>query len=543
MRKRLKWLGVTVALAVTVASVAAGAPAAANAGRPAAHSLVVRTEAGTVEGKTTGAVDSFLGIPFAAPPVGGLRWQPPQPAAAWPGVRPATAYGPACPQGSGPVVTEDCLYLNVYRPARPTNERLPVLLWIHGGGFSSGSGDAFDGSLLAETNNIVVVTINYRLGVFGFLDLPGLSQAGAGNYGLLDQVAALTWANRNIDRFGGDRDAVTVAGLSAGGHSVCALLSSPLTHGLIDGAIIQSGGCPSHTVAESQAAGARFAADAGCATTADPVACLRAKPAAQILGSSAAFRGGILSGPLPTAGVPELPVAPLTAVRTGRFAKVPLLIGSTHDEVRAWAQPFRGATAAQYEKSLEYLFGDRAADVEMAYPLSNFPAQDTVAYALGAVWTDSSVFYGLGGCQYAQLTQQIARYQPKTFLYRFDARSPSGPVSPGAFDVGATHAADQAYLWPTPASVYDRDGLRLSTEMVRYWGAFARQGTPDAAGQAEWPGVSSGRVMILQPGGSSTVTSAAFAAAHHCDLWNGMSYQWLDIDPDQLAQRVGVARR
>ncbi|MEU0470863.1 carboxylesterase family protein [Amycolatopsis sp. NPDC006131] len=543
MRKRLKWLGVAVALAVTATSVVAGTLATANTGRPVARSLVVQTDAGKVEGTTTGAVDSFLGIPFAAPPVDGLRWQPPQPAPAWPGVRAAAAPGPACPQASRADGNEDCLYLNVYRPARPATERLPVLLWIHGGGFSSGSGGDFDGSLLAETNNIVVVTINYRLGAFGFLNLPGLSQSGAGNYGLLDQVAALEWADRNIDRFGGDRNGVTIAGLSAGGHSVCALLSSPLTHGLVDGAIIQSGGCPSHTVAESQADGARFADDAGCGTAEDPVACLRAKPAAEILQSSAGFRGGILSGPLPTAGVPELPIAPLTAIQTGRFERVPLLIGSTRDEVRGWAQPFRGATPDQYVKSLEYLFGDRAADVAEQYPLSDFPAQDTVAYALGAVWTDSSVFYGLGGCQYAQLAQQASKYQPKTFLYRFDGRNPAGTANPAGFDVGAGHAADQAYLWPTATSVYDRDKLRLSTEMVRYWGAFVRQGVPDAAGQAEWPSVRSNRAMVLQPGGSSTVTSAAFAAAQHCDLWNSMSYPWLDTDPDELAQQLGVVSR
>ncbi|WP_290056469.1 carboxylesterase/lipase family protein, partial [Amycolatopsis solani] len=514
---------------------AAVAPAAANA----VHSLIVQTDTGKLAGKSTGAVDAFLGIPFAAPPVGALRWQPPQPAPAWTGVRPATSYGSACPQGAGS--TEDCLYLNVFRPARATNERLPVLLWIHGGGFSSGSGNDFDGSLLAETNNIVVVTINYRLGAFGFLNLPGLSKTGGGNYGLLDQVAALNWANHNIDRFGGDHRAVTIAGLSAGGHSVCALLASPLTHGLVDGAIIQSGGCPSHTVAESQAVGTRFATDAGCAT--HQVSCLRAKSAAEIQAASAVVRGGILSGPLPTAGVPELPIAPLTAVRTGRFERVPLLIGSTRDEVRAWARPFATATPAQYSKSLEYLFGTRAADVEKVYPLSNYPAQDTAAYALGAVWTDASAFYGLGGCQYAQLAQQVSKYQPKTFLYRFDARSPSGQGTPAGFDVGATHAADQAYLWPTPTSLFDRDKLRLSAEMVRYWGAFVREGTPAAAGQAEWPGVKDQRAMVLQLGGSSAVTSAAFAATQHCDLWNSFSYPWLDINPDQLAQQVGVVRQ
>jgi para-nitrobenzyl esterase len=543
VRRRLNWLGVAVALAVTGASVAAGSPATADAGHPAARSLVVQTEAGRVQGKTTGAVDSFLGLPYAAPPVGNLRWQPPQPAARWSGVRPATGYGPNCPQASRPVVNEDCLSLNVYRPARPAHERLPVLFWIHGGGFSNGSGDEFDGSLLAETNNIVVVTINYRLGAFGFLNLPGLSQAGGGNYGLLDQIAALRWTNRNIDRFGGEPGSVTIAGLSAGGHSVCALLTSPATQGLMHGAIIQSGGCPSHTVAESQSAGERFSDDAGCGSANDPVGCLRRKSAAEVLDASAGFRGGILSGPLPTAGVPELPIAPMTAMETGRFEKVPLLIGSTRDEVRAWAQPFGKATPEQYEKSLEYLFGNRAADVLKQYPLGKFPSPDTAAYALGAVWTDASVFYGLGGCEYAGLAQRISKFEPKTFLYRFDARSPSAaPADPAAFDPGASHAADQAYLWPTPTSVYDRDKLRLSTEMVRYWGAFVRQGTPDAAGQAEWPSLPGNRAMILQLGGSSTVTQEAFAATHHCDLWNSIGYRWLDLDPDKFAQQIGVAR-
>lgn len=539
MKNRFAWLSVVVCLLAAGLPVLAGSAATADGGNPAPHSLTVRTDAGSVQGKTTGAVDSFLGVPYAASPVGNLRWQPPQPAAKWTGVRPATDYGPACPQSSRSTVTEDCLYLNVYRPARPSGERLPVLFWIHGGGFSSGSGDEFDGSLLAETNNIVVVSINYRLGVFGFLNVPGLSQSGAGNYGLLDQIAALRWTQQNIDQFGGDRKAVTIAGLSAGGHSVCSLLASPMTHGLLSGAIIQSGGCPSHTVAEARAAGQRFTADAGCGAATNPADCLRAEPAARILGASAGFRGGILSGPLPTAGVPELPIAPMTAVQTGQFERVPLLIGSTRDEVRAWARPFAKATPAQYEKSLEYLYGNRAADVLKQYPLENYPAQDTAAYALGAVWTDSSVFYGLGGCQYAQLARTFSKFEPKTFLYRFDATSPS--PAPTGFDPGASHAADQAYVWPTPASVYDRDKLRLSAEAVRYWGAFVRSGSPDAEGQAEWPGVRQNRAMVLKTGGSSTVSAETFAATQHCGLWNSMDYRWLNLDPDKFAQQMGVA--
>jgi para-nitrobenzyl esterase len=194
-----------------------------------------------------------------------------------------------------------------------------------------------------------------------------------------------------------------------------------------------------------------------------------------------------------------------------------------------------------YETSLQYLFGNRAADVLRQYPLSSFPAQNTAAYALSAVWTDASVFLGLGGCQYANLAGQILKYQPKTFLYRFDAPTPA--PAPAGFDFGAVHGSDQADLWPTPTSVYNHDKLRLSAEMVRYWGAFVRQGTPDAPGHAEWPSVPAGRAMVLQLGSSSSVTAAEFSAAQHCDLWNSFAYKWLDIDPDQLAQRIGVARQ
>ncbi|WP_405945275.1 carboxylesterase family protein [Streptomyces sp. NBC_00932] len=165
------------------------------------RSLTVPTDKGAVAGASADGVDRFLGIPYAAPPVGARRWQPPAPAAAWTGTRSATAPGSRCLQlrdGGGPGMSEDCLYLNVYTPAHRTSRPLPVLFWIHGGGFSAGSGDAEDGSRIAETNNVVVVTINYRLGVVGFLDLPGLSKQGAGNYGLLDQQAALRWTQRNV---------------------------------------------------------------------------------------------------------------------------------------------------------------------------------------------------------------------------------------------------------------------------------------------------------------------------------------------------------
>jgi len=413
------------------------------------------------------------------------------------------------------------------------------MFYIHGGGFSYGSGRWQDGSLLAEENGIVVVTINYRLGAFGFLNLPGLSSGGAGNYGLLDQVAALRWVHRNIGAFGGDPQRVTIAGLSAGGHSVCALLASPRTTGLFDGAVIQSGGCPSHTVAESTADGRAFAQAAGCTAPDTAVACLRAKDGETLLRSSRGFVGGILSGPLPTAGVPELPIAPDKAVRSGRFNNVPIMIGSTRDEVRQWAAPFADATPAQYEAALRATYGEHASEVLAHYPLDPADGRYAAAYALGAAWTDSSVFYGLGGCEYAQLARTFARQQPRTFMYRFDDRTvPAGAPLPG-FDSGAPHGSDSAYIWPSNTVLNDQQE-RLSMEIVRYLGEFVKSGRPQVRGQANWPSVRTGRVMSQRLGGSETISRRAFDADHNCGLWDSIDYPWLPVDPYVLAQQVGV---
>jgi len=209
----------------------------------------VKTADGVVRGLTSSKVDSFLGIPFAAPPVGELRWRPPAPAAPWHGVRNAITDPPGCPQNEGGLLpgvgssTEDCLYLSVYRPAGSnTQTRLPVLFWMHGGGFGSGAGWLYDGSTLAQRNDVVVVTINYRLGALGYLTSPALDaeQGNSGNYGFLDQIAALKWVHRNITAFGGDPSRVAISGQSAGGGSACAMLASPQAKGLFSSAIIQS---------------------------------------------------------------------------------------------------------------------------------------------------------------------------------------------------------------------------------------------------------------------------------------------------------------
>src|SRR5436190_15637788 len=255
----------------TLPAVTGAAPADGNA-------LVVATDKGKVQGKSAEGIDQFLGIPYAAPPVGALRWAAPQPVTPWRGIRSAQAYGNRCPQlasGNGPRSdTEDCLYLNVFTPpGAPAAKgggrdagRLPVLVMIHGGGLVNGSGDQHDGSLIVNTDHIVVVSINYRLGVFGFLDVPGLGTSpltANGNYELLDQEAALRWVRRNIAAFGGDPRRVTIAGESAGGWSMCALMASPSARGLFSAAIMESGSCASRTAADAQTTGLAFAAQAG----------------------------------------------------------------------------------------------------------------------------------------------------------------------------------------------------------------------------------------------------------------------------------------
>ncbi|MEV6247675.1 carboxylesterase family protein [Streptomyces sp. NPDC051742] len=511
------------------------------------RSLTILTDKGLVAGTSAEAVDRFLGIPYAAAPVGPGRWQPPAPAPAWEGTRQATAPGPRCLQfggDGGPGMSEDCLYLNVYTPAHRTNRPLPVMFWIHGGGFSFGSGNSEDGSRIAEANDVVVVTINYRLGVFGFLGLPGLSRQGTGNYGLLDQQAALRWTQRNIGAFGGDASRVTIAGESAGGHSVCALMASPPARGLFSGAIIQSAGCPSHTAEQAAVRGHAYTAATGCAASPAVLSCLRSKPAGELLATSGGFVGGVLSGPLPVSGGPELPVPPSEAVRTGRAANVPLLIGSTRDEVRPWSLPFARATKAQYERAVRIEFGPNADAVLAHYPFDAYGDSYTGTYAFAALWGDSSAFYGLGGCQYQDLTGQFASRQPRTYFYQFDDPHPPvlGSLPPG-FDPGASHASEMPYLLPSAASKLLSPGQQqLSREMVRYWGSFVKHGNPAAAGLAAWPSYRAGKYMSLLPGGESRALSTeVFEARRQCAFWKSLDYDWLPVDPDRLAAQAGVS--
>ena len=517
------------------------APAAALAHSRSGPPTAV-TRDGIVQGLSAGGVDKFLGIPYAAPPVGSLRWQDPQPPARWHGVRSATTLPPACPQlanSNGPrSENEDCLYLSVYVPHGSSGARddagrwrgLPVLFWIHGGGLTTGTGNQHDGTLMATTNHVIVVSINYRLGVFGFLALPGLSAEASdhasGDYGLLDQEAALRWTRDNIASFGGDPRNVTIAGESAGAYSICSLLTSPPARGLFARAAMESGSCISTPLASAEQTGTQFASASGCTET-DPAAvaaCMRSKTPGELL-DNPDYPGA----DSPTWGGSELPADPAVSVAAGRFTRVPLLIGTNHDEGRTFAQGLAGLDEQQYDGLIQSQYGANASQVLAHYPFSAFPSPYTAAYAAGAVWTDSGFIGGIGGCAAQNLEQEFRAHTP-TFAYQFDDRNAPGlnHSLPG-YMWGAGHAMELAYMWPsfdngfplypllTPAQ------LELSNWMVRYWGAFARYGAPIVRGQTFWPPYQSGRMMSLRQGnGSVAISDAEFGAEHNCSFWDSL---------------------
>jgi carboxylesterase type B len=527
---------IAAGLLLAAATLAAGSLAAPAASADDGHGLIVRTDRGLIQGTYAEGASQFLGIPYAAPPVGALRWAAPRPAPRWQGIRQATAYGGRCAQlvsGNGPRVdNEDCLYLNVYTPpgldrrapAPRDHHGLPVLVMIHGGGLTTGAGDQHDGSLTVTTDHIIVVSINYRLGPFGFLTIPGLGTTPStanGNYGLLDQEAALRWVHRNIAAFGGDPAKVTIDGESAGGWSVCALLTSPPARGLFRAAIMQSGSCTSRSPADAQAAGLAFAKQAGCLNPATAAACLRGLPETTLLDASSSYFAEF------TYGSPELPVADASAVAAGNYDRVPLLIGTNHDEGRTFSQGLTGLSEQQADQLVSTLYGSRAPDILARYPWNSYPSPYTAAYMIGDIWTDSGFLTGIGGCPTQNLAGQFAS-TTRTYFYQFDdVHAPGLNNNNPGYQWGAGHAMELAYLWPSfnnGFSLYDEltpAQLELSRQMIRYWGAFVATGAPEVRDQPTWPQYTSGQLMSLRPGDQTrTITAATYGAEHQCSFWN-----------------------
>jgi len=437
----------------------------------------VRIDTGLLAGKTADGVTSFKGVAYAAPPVGPLRWRPPARPAPWSGVKDATRFGAICMQkivkdsgvGPGPA-SEDCLTLNLFTPTGPGAQRLPVMVWIHGGGLVNGSATAalYDGAALAR-QGVVVVTINYRLGRFGFFAHPALTAEAASkgdlaNYGLLDQIAALAWIRRNIAAFGGDPANVTLFGESAGGMSVNRLMMMRPAQGLFEKAIAESGVGRerSQTLAQAEADGAAFAARLG--VTGADAAALRAIPADAIV---AAGELDILKGEAPILDGELLTENPDAAFAAGHVAKVPYLVGSNSLEIPP-------AYAGEAEKGLLKVFSQeqKAALVR--------------AYGSQAIFDDHALSDLMFGEPARTLARDQARAGAPTYLYRFSVLS----TSVAKLLKGAPHASDRQYVfqtlgasdWPTDA----RD-VALARTISAYWVAFARSGDPNGSGRQQWP--------------------------------------------------------
>jgi len=459
----------------------------------------VEIASGQLEGRRAGGVESFLGIPFAKPPTGALRFCPPQPAAPWRGVRAADAFGGSAPQNAldagmlpGMQVgrqNEDCLFLNVYTPAADAGRR-PVLVWIHGGAFTIGSGSQaiYDGSRLARRGDAVVVTINYRLGALGFLDLePRFGDGWSCNLGLLDQIEALAWVRENIDRFGGDPGNVTIFGESAGGMSVGTLLGCPAARGLFHRAIPQSGAA--HNTHDRETAGRvvdfflRELGSAGASALRDaPVERLLA---AQLQCMMRVSELGVLLAFQPTSGDAVLSEPPLAAVRAGSAAGVPLLIGTTRDEWRLfeWMDPALAALddagfAARVAQRVDPAAAPALAESYRKQAPGDGPVDHFVAFETDRVFRVPA----------ARLADAQSAHAP-VYGYEFAWRS---PALRGA--LGACHAVELPFVFGTlDAPGMDRfsgsgpDAERLSAAVMDAWIAFARAGDPHHAGIPLWP--------------------------------------------------------
>jgi len=455
-----------VAAALGGAALLGSTPAWSQAGDLTEASPVVSTDRGDVVGTRVGTINAFLGVPYAAPPVGNLRFRPPRQHAFWTTPVQATQVAQPCSQnrqaganGPVPIGSEDCLYLNVRTPAQNSSERRPVMVWIPGGGFQQGGATFpyYNSQYIAEQAGVVVVTVTYRVGALGFLTAPALDKESpaevSGNYGLQDQQAALRWVRRNIAAFGGDAQNVTVFGESAGGNSVEYQLVSPLSRGLFKQAIIESAAglqlIPDLPLAASENAGSGMViASVGCADDADVAACLRALPASAFLGASGTTEP-VIDGYV-------LPLRPLQAFRSGAFHHVPTIIGSTHDEATAFVWPIEAAlngplTPDGYTAQLNKMYGTNAPAVLEQYPLSAYP---TPIDALAAAETDSAL-----ACPAALKRKALSRHVP-VFGFEFNEPNPAqgpllGPPEPG-LDYGAYHTSDLPYVFGVTAPNGDR---------------------------------------------------------------------------------------
>ena len=491
---------------------------------------VVQTDAGALRGASSGTVWSFKNIPYAAPPVGEFRWRPPRPAAPWEGRRDATQWGDKCTQidSSGNLVGgEDCLQLNVFTPAAPSPVRRPgnwprrlrpVLVWIHGGSLTTGSAVSLDGTRLVQKTGVVLVTINYRLGPLGYMAHAALTweqqTRTTGNYGLLDQIAALEWVHRNIAQFGGDPDRVTVFGQSAGAFSVCSLVASPLAAGLLSGAIMMSGSCSARTLTANEVQGNAVFAYAGCSQSADPPGCMRALPAGTVVripvmsdyaspvsGYSATIDGYALRGD------------PQTVIAQGHHNHMPVIVGNTSNELGA--STLAVANEADFRNAIWQLVPYPGAYTLIA-PQYTVAEYSSYRDAYVAFASDLMYVWPARGATRAFLAGQTEPVWRYVFSHVKDNAGPEIRAQ------GAVHSADTPYIFDTldRGDYTPSEGERgLIDVMQRLWARMAETGAPEGGDLPFWP-----RYTTLDPYlrlDTPAVVEAGFRRLQ-CDFWDYM---------------------
>lgn len=487
---------------------------------------VIQLHSGPISGKVEDGVRVFSGIPYAAPPVGALRWKPPQEIALWEQVKNCTDFSPSCPQPKQQDTgkfSEDCLYLNIWTTAKKPDERLPVMVWIHGGAFNFGSASQpeYNGKNLAQ-KGVVVVTINYRLGPLGFLVHPLLSKESehntSGNYGLLDQIAALKWVQKNIAAFGGNPDRVTIFGQSAGSRSVSLQMISPLSAGLFHRAIAESGGpiigseylnpVFNGNMANVSKMGQKLTSKLGCDKAEDVLAAMRAKSAQEIVAAAdcktSVFDEGLFFAPVFDGWV--LPKNPLAAYSGGQQHDVPIIVGSTRNEGNLYLVDETDLSVEKYKSFLKARFADNYAKAFEMFPA--YKAKD-VARAIDHFVTVAA------NAQPARLVaQSMERKKSSGYLYLF-TRLPDTAM---ARKLGVHHGVELAYVFGNmnKSDGYNDTDMRLSKKMMDYWVNFAKTGNPNGQGLADWPAYKSKSDLNLEF--SDTIHTNKHLFKKECDF-------------------------
>lgn len=492
------------------------------------------TGQGAIRGASEGKTIAFKGIPYAAAPVGSLRFRPPVAPAAWQGVRDGTRFGAVCPQidGNDVIGDEDCLSLNVWKPQEASSRPLPVMVFLTGGGNHAFSGQGspgfgginYNGQALVP-EGVVYVSFNARLGALGYLAHPALgaqrADKASGNYGSLDQIAMLQWLKRNIGAFGGDPDRIFLFGTSAGGGNLCALMTAPAARGLFHGVSMQSSvptGCEIQTLADAeQGSGRRVAQTLGCDQSADPAGCLRSKPMKDIVQALPGTFGVFprLYGPNMDGVV--FPKQPLDMVKARDYTAMPVIIGNSTDETMQFINAAGPVTdAASYAAAIAKVFGKAAATrIVETYSAAAFP---TPRAAFVKLTTDA-----LFTCQSRRVGRTLSSMQNQpVYRYLFSHALENDPQQKA---LGAVHTVEHAFFFPWQGSYKPTaTDLDIQQRMITYWTHMAKQSEPGSAKGVSWPKLASGNDIYLEI--SSTTAVKAGSQDAHCDFWDGVTLPW-----------------